>query len=485
MQTPRKAIGIVRVSARNGREGESYISPEDQRKRIEDLCEREGLSLIRVEDEQDVSGGKPLEKRPGLLRSIEAIEAGEADVIAVAYYTRLARNLRVKEEVISRVEAAGGSVLAVDIGKVSEATSGQWLTGTLHMAFAEYQRREAKERFEVAKENAVDRGVWLSPKVPPGYVKGEDGRLTVDPIKAPAITQAFKMRDEGALVKDVRTFLAGHGIAYGWAAVRKLMLNPVYLGHIVYGTMLNTDAHEPLVDEATFRRVGKRVDPRGRYAKSERLLARLGVLRCGSCGSRMVVGSANSNGYVTYRCGSQDCKRRVHISAELVEQYVSSRVRMSLSELYGRASNDAQVKAAKDELEAAQDAVSAAVEAFDGIDARMVNRKLKSLQESLDAAQHAYDQITTTHASMVEIDPEADWDSLTLDEQRAILKATVERIDVAKAAEDCKGTDRITLTLYGYTPLRKGHITRLRAAGLVQSVDDAQRVLDKAAQDRV
>ena len=39
----RRAIGIVRVSQKKGREGESFVSPEDQRDRIRAACERDGL----------------------------------------------------------------------------------------------------------------------------------------------------------------------------------------------------------------------------------------------------------------------------------------------------------------------------------------------------------------------------------------------------------------------------------------------------------
>jgi hypothetical protein len=53
----RRAIGIFRVSQVNGREGDSFASPAEQRDRIEAACERDGLTLLRIEDEANVSGG--------------------------------------------------------------------------------------------------------------------------------------------------------------------------------------------------------------------------------------------------------------------------------------------------------------------------------------------------------------------------------------------------------------------------------------------
>jgi DNA invertase Pin-like site-specific DNA recombinase len=92
MTKKRRAIGIVRVSQIGGRDGESFASPAEQRDRIQAACERDGLNLIDVLEELDVSGGKPLEQRPGLGRAVGHIESGDADVIVAAYFDRLVRS---------------------------------------------------------------------------------------------------------------------------------------------------------------------------------------------------------------------------------------------------------------------------------------------------------------------------------------------------------------------------------------------------------
>jgi DNA invertase Pin-like site-specific DNA recombinase len=91
----RRAIGIVRVSQTGGRAGESFVSPAEQRDRVAAACERDGLVLVETINELDVSGGTALERRPGLRCAVEAIEAGEADVMVAAYFDRLVRSLRV------------------------------------------------------------------------------------------------------------------------------------------------------------------------------------------------------------------------------------------------------------------------------------------------------------------------------------------------------------------------------------------------------
>ena len=96
-----RAVGIVRVSVVGGREeGHDFASPEVQRQRLRDLAAREGLDLVGVHEEMDVSGAKPLAERAGLSAAVEAVEAGRASVVMVAYLDRLARSYATQAEVV-------------------------------------------------------------------------------------------------------------------------------------------------------------------------------------------------------------------------------------------------------------------------------------------------------------------------------------------------------------------------------------------------
>jgi DNA invertase Pin-like site-specific DNA recombinase len=107
------------VSQVKGREGESFAGPGQQRDTVHAACERDGLVLLDVMEELHVSGGRPLDAQPGLSRAVAAVEAGAADVIVAAYFDRLVRSVRVREELATRSESAGGQVLAVDVGRIT------------------------------------------------------------------------------------------------------------------------------------------------------------------------------------------------------------------------------------------------------------------------------------------------------------------------------------------------------------------------------
>ena len=81
--------------------------------------------------------------------------------------------------------------------------------------------------------------------------------------------------------------------------------------------------------------------------QSARLLARLGVLRCGSCGSRMVINSYTGS----YRCGDSSanrCRRRAAVKADRVEEMVLDAVRAysATADMHGRASRKQQIREA-------------------------------------------------------------------------------------------------------------------------------------------
>lgn len=442
-----RTVGIVRVSETKGREGDSFVSPNDQRKQIEAACERDDMTLVAVHEELDVSGGKPLERRDGLRAAVEAVEDGSADVVMVAYFDRLVRSLRVQDEVVSRVEAAGGRVVALDFGRVTGDTAAQWLSGTMIGAVSEYYRRSIRERAGEAQARAVARGVPPFNNLPPGLTRDEEGRLDSDPT-LPLAEEAFRRRAEQTTIKEVRRFLAENGIERSYHGVQSMLCSRLYLGEIRFGKLVNLAAHEPFIDPDLWHAAQRARVSRGRRAKSERLLARLGVLRCGNCGARMVVGTQTQNGrnYHFYRCPpTGDCERRVTISGPIAELVVVAAVREGLADEEGRASAESDAREADAAAERCQAELDAAVRAFDGLeDESTVRERLSSLRKARDDARDRADHLSSLHSAYT-LRVGADWDRLTMAEQRALIRATVKSATVGTIG---KGADRLTVHLF-------------------------------------
>jgi site-specific DNA recombinase len=448
MGNTRSAIGIIRVSRVKGREGESFRSPEEQRERIESECEANGLKLLATTNEMDVSGATAFNDRDGLRMAVQAVENGQAHAIVAAYFDRFFRDLDVQREVVRRVNRAGGDVLAVGFGRVGEDTPEEWLNGTMQGMMSEYQRRQAKSRITKAQCQAVERGVVPYPGDCPGYLrvtddKGKNPRFVPDPLKAPIVAQAFELRAAGKGVKQVRAFLQENGIERSFHGVQALLRSRVVLGELHFGHLVNRSAHEPIVDEPTWRAVQKMVLPRGRKAKSDRLLARLGVLRCGSCGALMQVGNTGGP-YPIYRCSpTGDCTNRMAITASIAEQVVTERVRAALADVQGRASVEGHARDAEDRLQKAQETLNAAIKAFDGWTEPEAIAKLAELRAQRDEAEAHVRQLPDTTPA-VTIDGAADWEKLSVEERRALIRATVKRAVINEG----RGPERVAVELF-------------------------------------
>lgn len=439
----RRAVGVVRVS----RLGDDPVSPSEQAERIQQACARDGLALVTTLDETNVSGGAPLERRHGLRHAVELVEAGQADVVVVAYFDRLVRSLAVQREVVERVERAGGAIVAVDFGEVRADTASRWLSSTMLGMVAEYHRRVTAERTSEAKRRAIEDGRPTFPNVPPGYRQRDDGRLEPHPTEARVVRDAFDLRARGATIREVRELLRQHGIERSYHGVQSLLTSRIVLGELRFGELVNAGSHPAIVDQATWSKVQKIAAPRGRRAKSERLLARLGVLRCGTCGARMVVGTAHNGEYHLYRCPPVgDCPRRVTVSAELAERVVADAVRELLSGKRGSASIADGIADAERDVELHERKLAAAVEAFTGLeDVDEAREKLNALRVARDAARERLSELRAAAGPTVTVSAGGHWDTMTVDERRALIRAVVQRVDVAPG----RGAGRFTVQAFG------------------------------------
>lgn len=427
--------------------GDDPVSPVEQRQRIEAACEREGFQLLDVLPEKDISGGAPLEQRPGLSRAVAMIEAKQADVIVVAYFDRLFRSLEVQAEVAKRVEAAGGELFAADVVEVRSDTASGWITSSMLGVVAEYHRRTTRERTVEAKRRAVENGIPPFPNLP-FYLRrrnGKKGRVEHDPRKVRLMREAVRMRLDGATIAAVRDYLRKNRVRLSYHGVQSLFSSRLLLGELHFGSMENLRAFPEVIDSETWQRLQRVSVSRGRRAKSERLLARLGVLRCGTCDARMVVGTSQ-NKYALYRCPPVgDCPQRVTISAEAAERAVVEAVQELLAGIEGRASVESGVGEAAEEFARRQDALDKAIRSFAGLeDEQAARERLQELRAARDQARERHDELLAASAPAITVSA-GDWNLLTLEERRALIRAVVERAVVSPG----RGSDRITIESRG------------------------------------
>ena len=199
-------ISYIRVSRVGGREGDSFISPEVQRERIEQYAQAHGHTVVAVETDLDVSGGTM--RRPAFERAMRAIEAGKADGMIVAKLDRFARTLPGALEAVRQLDEAGAILVSCADQLDASTPTGKAMFRML-LVIAELQRDMiTAAEWQASRAKAVDRGVHIATHVPRGYTRGESGRLVIDPNTSLAVVAAFEARAAGASWAEIGEVLA-------------------------------------------------------------------------------------------------------------------------------------------------------------------------------------------------------------------------------------------------------------------------------------
>jgi hypothetical protein len=158
------------------------------------------------------------------------------------------------------------------------------------------------------------------------------------------VAGVFQRAAAGESYVRLRRFLLDNGVTMSVQSIRRLLTNRVYLGEMHWGSSANAQrgsrtlvhepiqnlhAHEPIVDEITFRRAQRagRKFGLGREKHDPRLLA--GLARCAGCRSTMVVNRMSGREpYYTCRQASlapDQCAGSASIVAGLLEKHVNTR----------------------------------------------------------------------------------------------------------------------------------------------------------------
>jgi DNA invertase Pin-like site-specific DNA recombinase len=453
MSSIKRAVGIVRVSQTSGRESESFISPDIQRERIEQACEQRGLKLVKVYSEMDISGGADLAKRPGLSQAVAAVEHGEAEVVAAAYFDRLFRSLKTQAEVGERIEAAGGELLALDSGTISNGTAGEWLSATMLGAVSEYYRRQAKERSRQSADKLVKDG--KANRTPFGYrwngvysdgvlVSKRDSKrhaktLVIDPETAPYVERIFQMRADQRSWADIARWLADEGIkpARGgsdvWAisTLRNIISNETYIGVLTYGDrrVEGEDQCPPAIVSRGLFTAAPGVRTVQRNGRNAAGIAG-GLLHCASCGAPLAVTGTNPS-YTCSRVRNTECTRRTYVSKSRTDEWLEGLMidvlRDGKLDVLVASRN---LDALRRSLDDAREELKSYVVNASALDAELFKIGLAAREEKVKAAQVAYDDALAAAELGADIPDASGWAALSLDGRRRVARSLIERIIV-------------------------------------------------------
>jgi site-specific DNA recombinase len=445
---PLRLDGYVRVSRIGGRSGEGYISADEQREAIERYAAELSGEVVQWHDDQDYSGGNL--ERPGFQAALERIRADESDGIVVKRIDRFARSVPDGSAIVREIIDENGAVFASCEERIDPRTDDGRYMLNMYLNNAELFLNRIKSGWITTKSRANARGVHIGP-TPIGYQRQKSKPLEPHPTYGPAMSKLFKRAsaqkygDSALAAWMTKTAPRESGAPWQPSEIRRWLSNRVYLGEVRYGELVNTDAHPPLTDPATWERC-QREPGTQRKAHSKFLLS--GLARCAHCRYAMggQTGGGTDGATPVYRCNGRRCEGSSVIKAEPLEQYVTDLVREHVHGLeLEAAAQGADLEALDREYEEAETELQAFVadvnarrllgEASwqDGLTARALDR---------DARRKAREE---AYAKSRLVSVARDVDDLQGDDLRDLVHGMVRHIFVRRRPRGAKVDDRVLI----------------------------------------
>lgn len=232
--------------------GEQSLSLESQRSALEGRCAAEGWTVIDVIADAGLKGWMDETERPGLDRCIRRAEAGDYDVLLVWDISRLARSVRIQEDLIFRLARANVRVVSH-----TEPHAADDLIRVILGAINQRQTMVIGRNIQNALHHRVRQGLHNG-RLPWGYRKPDKNQpLVIDDAIAPHVRRIYALRREGWTARRIATELDRRGVQtpsglsfWREATVRAILANPVYRGATAFGALLIEECHPAIVTPA-------------------------------------------------------------------------------------------------------------------------------------------------------------------------------------------------------------------------------------------
>ena len=481
----KRAFAYCRVSTEEQSRPDHH-SLKLQEEHCREYAKRNGWRVTKLR--KDVGSGKDAD-RAGYQELLADVDSGAVDVIITYRLDRLSRNVRDVYGFLQRASEGGIGFVSTSEHFDTTTAMGRAMLG-VGAVFAQLTREMISEnvRHGMAKRAQAGKytGATGNPRFGYGY-SPEEGKLLLEPAEAAVVRKIFDLygeqkwslgkvakylNREGQRTKRGRQWTAGV-LAY-------LLRSSLYVGKVPYKGEEYEGEHEPIVSQELFDEVQRLLEERRmmppRTQHSPHLLS--GIARCGKCGWRLQAHwqyhatKAGRKAYRSYQhrgtdfAGQRACGGFTK-SAGKLEALVIDKIReLAASEEF----QEAAFRAAKAQLDSDLPAIRRERDEVSGELAGMAER-LGRWAERLDRGQIDEEQFTTRNAELlqrkaklqerlagldrrlaegegVEVgvtqvremlrDFDTTWEHLTLDEQREMLRALIEELNLWRDRAELK-----------------------------------------------
>jgi site-specific DNA recombinase len=145
---------------------------EYQRKRIQDLIERNEAPLPILQEYKDILSGTT-NKRPGYQQMLTDARSGLFSHIAIYSIDRLGRSPDETLGTVAEMTRLGVDIIVADSPNMDIDTASGGLFVGIRAVFAQFEVRQLSQRVRDTKRSILLTGGWPSP-VPDGYIRKQE-----------------------------------------------------------------------------------------------------------------------------------------------------------------------------------------------------------------------------------------------------------------------------------------------------------------------
>ena len=391
LQQDMKITALYCRLSRDDELGGDSMSIQTQKAMLGQYAKEHGLTNCEYFVDDGYSGTDF--NRPAFQRMLALVEDDRVAVVCVKDLSRLGRNY-LQTGIYTEVVFPRHDTRFIAINDNVDSDAGDNEFAPFRNILNEWYVRDCSKKIRSAYRAKALNGEYTAPYAPTGYQKDlANPRHLIPDERAPVVQRMFRMALEGetccAIAKTLEREQVPTPLAYlmartgGYAtenrkkhpchwdalSVRKILSNPVYLGHMVGQKassksfkdkrivakpreewVIVKNTHEPLIDQATFDTVQERLKVKKPRHRLNPLNVFRGLLFCADCGYRMVFGaeqgSRREGSNAMYCCptfrrfGHKDCsghyiymddlsavvlediRRHAHLAAADKERYV-------------------------------------------------------------------------------------------------------------------------------------------------------------------
>ncbi len=465
-----KRVGIwIRVSTEDQAHGES---PEHHEHRARSYAEIKGWQVVTLYNLAGVSG-KAVLPHPEARRMMEDVKAGRITGLIFSKIARLARNTRELLEFAEFFEAQGADLISLGESIDTSTAAGRFFY-TIVAGMAAWEREEIASRVAASVPIRAKLGKPLGGAAPFGY-RWHDRKLVPDPEEAPVRRLMYELYIEHRRFKTLarllneRGYRTRKGDKFTGTTVERLIRDPIAKGeHRSNYTRSRGEGKswslkpasewvvtpvEPIVSEELWNAANTMIAERrrNRTPAPKRPVQVFGGLIFCHCGAKMYV-QVRSPKYVCTKPGChtkigqvdiervfQEQLRRFafspeKVAASLAEADQTIRAKVELLESLRR--EDASLAAEAEKVYRLYLAGELTPRGFGARNTPLEERRVQ-LEEEIPRLQGEIDFLKIQHLSQEEITSAAEdlatrWFDLSLEERRAIVQATVERVIVGR-----------------------------------------------------